>query len=215
MRFSLGDKIDLRWLVLISLLMFIAVSEGIQTYFIFYPKAIPIVQGFTDEQLQEREGNTLLLKKLGALTTLDNGQEAFIFTVNDVDSLKKSSQFNAQVYKNSVNGDRVVGFPSRVIVYRESENKIIYDGASPAVLQESAYRKELEVLLPEVAKKVFVDPAVLPQLLTVLDPDTVKKQNPLLYKDVIKGDKVLLYTDRVIIYRPGTGKIIYDGKISK
>lgn len=52
-----------------------------------------------------------------------------------------------------------------------------------------------------------------PTIAEVKDAVNLKKEDGLLYKNILNGDKILIYTDTIVIFRPLTGKIIQVVKI--
>ena len=72
--------------------------------------------------LNTKEG---VVNKLNKIIVLPN-EEPIIETINDAEGLKKESPF----YANVENDDKILIFPkaSRIIIYREKENKIINVG---------------------------------------------------------------------------------------
>jgi hypothetical protein len=97
-----------------------------------------------------------------------------------------------------------------MIIFSEVSNSIVYDGNSPAQIQQERYNQELQQVLAQVTKLTTVPVSVVPQLATVTDPVLLQQTNQVLYEDVEVGDKVLIYQGRTIVYRPSTNEIIAD-----
>lgn len=211
----MSDVKDLKKYVqgIIVLLAVLVVIQGIQLYYTKYPVAQPVVQGATPEQVKIAKENKALLEKVAKLTDINSDEQALILTIDDVEAVRKADPLNEQVYKDAQNGDRIIRFSDRMIIFNEGENKIVYEGKSPVQMQQEQLTADLQSVLSEVSQLTTINPQARPQLLTVAKPEELKKQNPEVYKDVELGDRVLLYTDRVIIYRPTEKKIVFDAKL--
>lgn len=201
--------------VIIFLLAVLIVLQGIQVYYVMNPATQPVVQGITKEAQKQQKEHKELLEKVSKHTEVKENEQALIVSVDNVKKLQEANPLNAEIYKDAQDGDRVIGFQDRMIIYRESEDKIIYEGKSPAHVQQEQYMAELQAIIPELNKLISIDLQARPRLLTVVDPDKLKSENPKLYSNVIVGDKVLIYQDRVIIYRPSTKSIVTDKTINE
>lgn len=200
-------------IIVISLLSLIVLIQGVQLYFTIKPFKAGLTQGLSEEEKKTQEQNRQILQKVAKLTKVGENEQALILTIEDVEAVKKSDPLNAQVYKNAKNKDRIIRFADRMIIFNEAENKIVYEGKTPLQLQQEKYLGELQEVITEVSKLATIDLKIRPQMLTVVDPAELKKQDAQTYKDVLKDDKILVYTDRMIIYRPSTKKIILDKKL--
>lgn len=207
-----SKKINMdQWIV--GLLVALVIVQGATLYFTVFPKDTPVVKGYTQEEREQLKENKALLEKVGKHSVIEPTEQAVIATVKDVERLKAANPMNAEVYKDARDGDRVVGLSNRMIIYREGDDSIVYEGKSPAQLQQEQYAAELKRILGNVSQLTNIDPTVQPQLATVVDPDVLQESQPEIYKDALKGDKVLAYPDKVIIYRPTTNTIIYEGPL--
>lgn len=208
-----NDCLLLRKLVLgiLLLLIVLVVLQATQVYFLIHPVAQPVVKGMTEQEVKVYQENKKLLEKVSQLTAVGTDEQALILTLDNVEKVRKADPLNAEVYKDAHDGDRIIRFADRMIIYNEAENKIVYEGKTPVQLQQEKYLGELQQILGDVSLLTTLDVQARPQLLTVTDPSILQKQNSVVYKDVQVGDKILAYTDRVIIYRPSTKQIIFDG----
>lgn len=199
------------YFILFGFLFIIAILESVQLYYSVYPRVQSVIQYGTEDQIEIQRVNKILLKKVSQLTAIDPNEKVLVLTIDNVETLRAANDLNAEVYKNAQNGDRVLGFSDRMIIYREEANSIVYEGKSPVQLQQDAYVKELKAVVSMIGKSVTLDSTLTPQFMIVNDPEVLKKQNVNIYKNAIKGDYVLFYSNRLIIYRPATKTIIYDG----
>jgi hypothetical protein len=137
-------------------------------------------------------------------------------SLTDIDTLQKNNSIDAEIYKKAQNGDYVLGYTSRLIIYRPTDKTVIYDGDTPQQL----LTKSQNQLISQVQKKALEDNLITsqttaPQSSVVTEPDLVRKGNDF-YKEVEKGDIVANFSnpDLLVIYRPSTDKIIKHGKVS-
>jgi hypothetical protein len=196
--------------IIILLVLLLVLAQAATLYFTIKPPATPVIQGLTKEQSKNMEENRAILKKVAELTEIDPSEQALIVTIKDLEALKNSNPLNDLVYKNAKNGDKVIGFADRMIIYNEDEHRIIYEGKSPVQIQQDQYLEKLKPILESVAKHTDINQSFVPRLLTVTDPESLQEQQPEIYEDAQAGDQVLVYNDRVIIYRPSTDEIIFD-----
>jgi hypothetical protein len=136
--------------------------------------------------------------------------------LQDVDTLKKGNAIDAEIYKDAQNGDYVLGYTSKLIIYRASEDKVIYEGDTP----QSKINQTQQNLISLVQKKALSEGLIksdtaVPQASIVTDPEKVKESNEF-YKDVQTNDIVANFSspDLIIIYRPSTDSIVKSGQIS-
>ncbi len=198
--------------LIITLLFVLVLIQAVNLYFTINPVARPVYKGLSKQEKQIEKQNREILKKVAKLTKIDEQEQALIITIKDADSLRSANKLSAEIYKDAKNGDKVILFPKKIIIYRENENRIIYEGKSPLQIQKEAYDKLLQKTVNAVNNLTRINLQEKPKLLTVTDPEALRKKDSKIYKDVRKGDLILVYTDRTIIYRPSENKLIYDSK---
>jgi hypothetical protein len=69
-------------------------------------------------------------------------------------------------------------------------------------------------VIKQVQKLVQVSKSETPVVAIIVDPDALREENAIqaeVYKDARKDDYVLSYTAKMVIYRPSTKQIIYEG----
>ena len=136
--------------------------------------------------------------------------------LQDIDTLQKNNGIDAQIYKDARDGDYVVGYTSKLIIYRPDNKKIIYEGDTP----QQILAKSQQTLIQLVQKKVLENKLInektpAPQASVVVDPESVKKGNDF-YKDVQANDVIANFTspDLIVIYRPSDDTIVKSGVVS-
>lgn len=137
--------------------------------------------------------------------------------LQDIEVIKKANQVDAEIYKNAANGDYVVAYPTRLVIYRPSTNAIIYTGQTPQnKLQET--QTAIIALVVKKAKDAKLIPAeynTAPQVSIVTSAEEMKKVNADFYALVAKDDLVASFSNPnlVMIYRPSEDRIIKSGTI--
>lgn len=86
-----------------------------------------------DGQKQANErANAKLVEEVSAKILLPSDQTPTIATITNVDELKK---VNEAFYRDAQNGDRILFYSTRAVIYRESDHKII--NVAPVTLNPS------------------------------------------------------------------------------
>lgn len=65
---------------------------------------------------------------------------------------------------------------------------------------DAAIKAEIDRLSSRVSQLVKVPEGETPTVATVIDAKKLKKNNPVFYEGVENGDKLLVYSDRVVLY---------------
>jgi hypothetical protein len=134
----------------------------------------------------------------------------------DIETIKKTNTIDAEVYKDGANGDYVLGYSNRLVIYRPSTKKIVYDGQSPQQKLAATQKNIVTDVLKKIAdaKLIPADYNQVPQMSIVTNPDEQKKSNDF-YKDVLKDDILVTFTNPnlLVIFRPSTNAIVKSGQI--
>ena len=136
--------------------------------------------------------------------------------LENIDELKAGNAIDSQIYKDARNGDYVVGYTSKLIIYRPQNKQIIYEGDTP----QQILAKSQQAIINLVQKRAFQDKLITdktpaPQASVVVDPQSVKQGNEF-YNDVQANDIIANFTnpDLLVIYRPSEDKIVKSGVVS-
>lgn len=128
----------------------------------------------------------------------------------DVDKLKKLSKYNEEVYKDAKVGDRAVAFANKMVLYRPSNNKIIYQGETPAQKQLKDQQAALEKIVNKIKEAGYLaaSSTEVPQVATVNNIEQL--QDNALYTGAENGDFVLIFNNAgvVAVYSTKGDKII-------
>lgn len=179
---------------------------GFLTYLMFNPPF-----------LDQPDENQTVLEEVAALTDINvDDPNIFVAQISDVEALREQNEFQSEVYAEAQNGDFAIAYEDKVIVYRRSENRIIYNDASPAARLQAANQQILENIA-NAARSVGINPEEdeVPQVLVVNDPEQQRETDPVFYERVAEGDLIAIYpvTERILIYRPDTESVINRGVI--
>lgn len=165
--------------------------------------------------------STVINEVLGKVTTppgeipivLRIGDET---TLPDIKELQELSEFTKEVYKDAKNGDYVLGFKEKLVIYRRDDNLIVYDGKNPTALENES-RESIRTLAQKIIDKSFeeelLDPKIendVPSLLRVDNLKELQEDDPEFYKDAKEGDIIAQFTENrvILIYREKSEEII-------
>jgi hypothetical protein len=91
-------------------------------------------------------------------------------------------------------------------VYFYTQYQDVKNNPSAAINEKNS--EETEKVLVAVKKVILIENTEAPTIARVEDPAALKKNNEVFYKNVEKGDYLVLYKDRAIIYRESNNQII-------
>ncbi len=192
------------WRILLGVVVIgIVVVQLVTLYFLFDIKG----QGSTS--------NAQILQEVSVLTNIDTSQDPTIALVSNADNLKSENTIHQKVYADAQDGDYVIGFEDKMLIYRRSSNEIIYEGKSPGqILQDT--RASLSNRVIELAKEselIPQDTTSEPQISVVTDVETSKKRDPEFYENLASQDVVAIFNSEgvIIIYRSDTDEIVNSG----
>lgn len=174
--------------------------------------------------LNDLSTNRKVLSEIQQLTDgiSDIDGAASFTTITDVEQLRNQNEIQAEVYADARDGDYVVLFINKMIIYRREVNEIVYEGPSPAQIAQGQAREVAktigqavldEGLVPEGTRELSI-----PSLDEILDNEVESLRNldPMFYEEVRSGDIIAYFSDLnlLVIFRPnnGSGEIINSGE---
>lgn len=135
-----------------------------------------------------------------------------------VDEIKKQNQFASEVYKDAQNGDYVLAYSSKMVIYRAADKKVIYEGDTPSAQQTKLQDQAAEVIVSKAKEASILaqDSTEKPALSVVVDENKVKENNGVFYANAQKDDILATFTEAkiIVIYRPATKSIINSGSFT-
>jgi hypothetical protein len=164
--------------------------------------------------LAEQNRNIRLIEQVEKLTDVPQGQTPIIAQITDVESLKSENEYQAEIYANAKNEDYVFGYGSRMVIYREDDKQIIYDGPVPqAKIEEEVIQSIVDAAGKEGISLTVSSPV---QLSVVNDPDTLRNNSGGFYEVAVVGDIIAIYPEEqlILLYRPSENRLVNSGSLS-
>lgn len=131
------------------------------------------------------------------------------------DDLRKENEIQAQVYKDAQNGDYVISYPSKMVIYRESSDSVLYQGDTPRTILEKSQQEIATKLVAKAKAQGIIpnDSQESPQLSSVTDANELKKQNVTFYANAVNNDVIAVFSTagKIIVYRASNDTIINSG----
>lgn len=72
----------------------------------------------------------------------------------------------------------------------------------------SASQEEIVALIAKVAAHITVKKDESPTIATIQNADMLRAQNPSFYKDAQVGDRLLIWSDKAVLYSPASDKVL-------
>lgn len=121
----------------------------------------------------------------------------------DIDKIRKESTFNEAVYKDAKNGDKIIGYSDKMVIYRPSMRKLIYEGDTPGQKQQKEQLKALTEVVEQIkaAGHISKDSTETPQVAVVSDPAQLAKNA--FYAKAAAGDAILSFGNEGVV-------VLYD-----
>jgi len=156
-----------------------------------------------------------VISEVKSLTTITSTGDPVVAKVQDADALREENAIQAEIYKDTQNGDYVIGYSDRLIVYRRSEGKIIYDGETPS----EKLSKNNEIIAEKISTKLqsegILDVADIetPQMTLVSEPAKFQEQDASFYGSLQANDIIAVYNEArlIVIYRFDQDQIVNVG----
>jgi hypothetical protein len=164
-----------------------------------------------------------VINEVGKKTPLPPNEVPVVAVIGDkknlgtIEEIQKGNEIDKVVYKDAANGDYVLGYTNKLVIYRKNSSTVIYDKESPRQLLATSQTNLVNLVLDaaKIAKIVDANYQTQPTISIVTVPDDLKKVNAF-YKDVQKDDIVATFNDlnSVMIYRPSTKAVVNSGKLN-
>ena len=156
-----------------------------------------------------------IVGEVKSLTAITNTDTPVVAKVQDADALREENAIQAEIYKDTQNGDYVIGYSDRLIVYRRSEGKIIYDGDTPS----EKLSKNNEIIADKISTKLQNEGILTagevetPQMTLVSEPAKFQEQDSNFYGSLQANDIIAVYNEArlIVIYRFDQDQIINIG----
>lgn len=191
-------------------LLIIVIACQILLFIVF---GLPILQSVIDQrqvaQITEEIANSIDIKINEFSTPLQ--------VIADVKSLQEN-EIDATVYKDAKNGDYVIGYGDKMVIYRLGEKKVVYNDLNPNAILEKAQKEIVSNIVTQAKNLNLIpqDSAESPTLSLVSDPSLLIAQEPVFYRDVKENDVIAVFGNAqvILIYRQEGNSVINYGKVS-
>ncbi|OGL74448.1 hypothetical protein A3E39_04120 [Candidatus Uhrbacteria bacterium RIFCSPHIGHO2_12_FULL_60_25] len=80
--------------------------------------------------------------------------------------------------------------------------------APPTAETSPEVKRQVDDIVARVAELITVNPNEKPYVAMVSDIEAVRQANPVFYRDAEEGDKVLIWSDKAVIYSPSKDKLV-------
>lgn len=159
-----------------------------------------------------------LINKISTLTSIPNetplamGQLG-VNSFPSAEQLKEQDLESAQVYKDALDQDYLVIYSTKMIIFRESENRIIYEGPTPNQIFLENQKDIAEKLIAKAKEQGIIsqDSAEAPYLKQITtDLEDLKDVNSAFYNNAAVSDVIAIFVieNKLILYRPSNDSIV-------
>jgi hypothetical protein len=95
-----------------------------------------------------------------------------------------------------------------VAVILATKNALRRPAGSSAENTQTAQTENFDVLIANVARHIAVNMSESPSIATIEDPEALRAQNPAFYAMASKGDRLLIWSDKAVLYSATEDKIL-------
>lgn len=192
------------------LLVLLVIMQAVMLFFVLRNEVVNIMN--SNNRYAE------IVNKLAKLEVLNPGTQVVVQPLEDVDTLRDENEIQKEIYKDARNGDYAIIMPdNKLVIYRESENRIIYNDVTPAAKVQNIQVGQLNELRKAAitAGIISQDSETIPQVSVVQEVEKVKQQDPEFYANAAVGDFVALFPaeGKIVLYRPSNQSILSSGQI--
>jgi len=159
--------------------------------------------------------NNRIIVAVASKTSTNTQETPVVAVISDANALRDENLIQADIYKDAQNGDYVLGFTNKMIIYRQQNDSIIYDGDAPQVKLDKTQKALILDIITIAKKSVLIDPdsKETPQVSLITDAKTLREENASFYKDARNDDILVFFTESqvVMVYRQESKSIIKSG----
>lgn len=187
------------------LLLINAIFLGLLVFFQFNPP------------VEVKSNNQKIFDEVKEQVDISDSETPIISKIPDAAALRDTNAVMGEVYKNAEDGDYFVALSDKIIIYRNGDDEVIYNGPSPAQIIEERKRALISTIKNLAQEQnIPLDLEEVPELLAASDPEELKALDATFYAEVQSNDIIAVFTksERIIIYRPSTAQIINQGAYS-
>jgi hypothetical protein len=162
--------------------------------------------------------NDQVVREVSGLTTINTTETPVVAVITNANALRDENTIQAEIYKDAQNGDYVIGYTDKMIIYRRQDSSIIYEGETPQLKLESTQEELLTNIITAAKDSGAIDrdSVEVPQVSVISDARQLRQTNPGFYSEAQNGDILAYFLDSgvLVIYRDETKEIINAGAYS-
>jgi hypothetical protein len=160
-----------------------------------------------------------IISKVSKYQAINPGTQVYVEELKNVDTLRNENTVQQEIYKDARDGDFAVLIPQdKLVIYRESEDKIIYNGLTPNAKAQTIQNEQITAIRNVAinANLITSENTSVPDISLVQNAEAVKQQDPEFYRDVLEGDIITFFPSEnvIFIYRPSSQAVINSGSTS-
>jgi len=206
------DVLVNRWFLLAVILL----EPFIIAFVVGLVYSVSPIQSFT--QLFTQIQNNQVVAEVSGKAKVNTQEVPVVAVISDAKTLREQNDIQSEIYKDAQNGDYVIGYTDKMVIYRRQDGSIIYDGDTPQTRLEKT-QQELVDAVTNAAKNAGVidaDSQEVPSVSIVTDAKKLRDQNATFYKDAKNNDVLASFAESgiLVIYRQDTQTIVNSGQFS-
>lgn len=151
--------------------------------------------------IQQRNLTQQVMGEVAELVEVNPFETPIVSVVADAENLRSSNSIQAQVYANAQDGDYVLGYSDKMVIYRRGTGEIVYDGDSPGTILNRNQQSLRESIISAALSQGLITDAnsANPQLSVVTDPALLQSQDADFYANAQSGDVIAIFPNNEII----------------
>jgi hypothetical protein len=160
--------------------------------------------------LEDLQFTNTLVEEISEQTSVNTLEQPVISQIRDAEQLRNSNIATNRVYADAQEGDYVILYSDKMIIYRRPTQSIIYEGETPQqIISQSQNEFTQRVLgIAKTNEIISEDYSGIPQLSGVTEQniEALKEQNGEFFELAQTGDVIALFQNeqKIMLIRPNT-----------
>ncbi|MFQ5492570.1 MAG: hypothetical protein ACE5DX_00200 [Candidatus Dojkabacteria bacterium] len=142
-----------------------------------------------------------VIDEVSQMVEVNPFETPIVSVVADAESLRSANNIQGDVYANAQDGDYVLGFSDKMVIYRRETGEVVYEGESPgSILNKNQQNLRQSVINAAQTKGLIPEgEEVNPQMSVVTDPAVLRSQDASFYANVQEGDVIAVFPSKQLI----------------
>ncbi|KXK26639.1 MAG: hypothetical protein TR69_WS6001000646 [candidate division WS6 bacterium OLB20] len=161
--------------------------------------------------IQQRNLTQQVMEEVAEQVEVNPFETPVVSVVADAENLRSSNSIQAQVYANAQDGDYVLGYSDKMVIYRRSTGEIVYEGDSPGTILNRNQQALRDSVVKAAVSSGVIGSAenANPQLSVVTDPKQLQSQDAEFYKNAQSGDVIAIFPNNevILLVRSANGQV--------